>query len=102
VWVSDKLHGRAKCVLVNGCEAHGDYVCDKKEGVWLLVSPPHSGSKTVQTLWRNNHFVRFTDDSITVPCSVAPQIVTTLDATIAWANHLQVIHSYIPFPSPHM
>ena len=35
VWVGNKPHGRAKVVLPNGCEAHGDFVASKKEGLWL-------------------------------------------------------------------
>ena len=45
--MGNKPHGRAKVVLPNGCEAHGDFVASKKEGLWLVVSPPDNGNLTM-------------------------------------------------------
>lgn len=98
--VSDKLHGRAKCVLANGCEAHGDFVCDKREGMWMLVSPPHSGAMTVMSLWQDNHFDKFAG---AIPVPTTTQISSLLDATLVWADHLQAINgSYTAYQPTHM
>ncbi len=85
--MGDKQHGRAKAVLPNGCEAHGDFVAGKKEGLWLVVGPPDNGNLTTQTLWKEGRLVRFVDDGDGAISLPPVSISTLLDATNLWLSH---------------
>lgn len=86
VWVGDKQHGRAKVVLPNGCEAHGNFVAGKREGLWLVVGPPNNGNLMTQTLWKEGQLVRFVDDGGAISLPLV-SILTLLDTTNLWLSH---------------